>query len=119
MATSIQQCNLPFNEKVLFNSPNKYEIKEQVRKYFYNISRIVDCVGCEHCRLHFRLQIVGLGTALKILFDDTNYWFTRNELVGLINTLAKFSQSIFIIEHAQELERAEEGDEDQTISTYT
>lgn len=28
----------------------------------------MDCVGCEKCRLWGKLQILGLGTALKILF---------------------------------------------------
>eukprot|EP00897_Mesotaenium_endlicherianum_P003124 jgi/Mesen1/283/ME1155523C09450 len=30
---------------------------------------IMDCVGCEKCRLWGKLQILGLGTALKILFS--------------------------------------------------
>lgn len=28
----------------------------------------MDCVGCEKCRLWGKLQVLGLGTALKILF---------------------------------------------------
>ena len=31
-------------------------------------SLLMDCVGCEKCRLWGKLQILGLGTALKILF---------------------------------------------------
>ena len=30
----------------------------------------MDCVGCEKCRLWGKLQVLGLGTALKILFSD-------------------------------------------------
>jgi hypothetical protein len=33
------------------------------------ISAIMDCVGCEKCRLWGKLQVLGLGTALKILFS--------------------------------------------------
>ena len=29
----------------------------------------MDCVACEKCRLWGKLQITGLGTALKILFS--------------------------------------------------
>lgn len=29
----------------------------------------MDCVGCEKCRLWGKLQVLGLGTALKILFS--------------------------------------------------
>lgn len=34
---------------------------------FRNISRIMDCVGCEKCRLWGKLQILGVGTAIKVL----------------------------------------------------
>jgi hypothetical protein len=37
-------------------------------KIFF-ISAIMDCVGCEKCRLWGKLQVLGLGTALKILFS--------------------------------------------------
>jgi hypothetical protein len=33
------------------------------------LSAIMDCVGCEKCRLWGKLQVLGLGTALKILFS--------------------------------------------------
>ena len=33
------------------------------------ISAVMDCVGCEKCRLWGNLQVLGLGTALKILFS--------------------------------------------------
>jgi len=33
-------------------------------------SALMDCVGCEKCRLWGKLQVLGLGTALKILFSD-------------------------------------------------
>lgn len=29
----------------------------------------MDCVGCEKCRLWGKVQTVGLGTALKVLFS--------------------------------------------------
>ena len=32
-------------------------------------SALMDCVGCEKCRLWGKLQVLGLGTALKILFS--------------------------------------------------
>ncbi|KAF2316724.1 hypothetical protein GH714_042065 [Hevea brasiliensis] len=37
---------------------------------------LMDCVGCEKCRLWGKLQVLGLGTALKILFSDNgwDYW---------------------------------------------
>lgn len=32
----------------------------------------MDCVSCDKCKLWGKLQITGLGTALKILFADSN-----------------------------------------------
>ena len=47
-------------------------LKEQFKSHFRNVSRIMDCVGCDKCRLWGKLQVSGIGTALKILFalDD-------------------------------------------------
>ena len=36
---------------------------------FLECSAMMDCVGCEKCRLWGKLQVLGLGTALKILFS--------------------------------------------------
>lgn len=46
------------------------ELREEFRMHFHNISRIMDCVGCDKCRLWGKLQTHGMGTALKILFSD-------------------------------------------------
>lgn len=37
----------------------------------------MDCVGCQKCRLWGKIQITGLGTALKVLFayDENNLRF--------------------------------------------
>ena len=52
----------------------------------------MDCVSCEKCRLWGKLQVLGLGTALKILLmegDVLGYGvLQRNEVVALVNTLA-------------------------------
>jgi ERO1-like protein alpha len=37
---------------------------EQLR----NISRIVDCVECEKCRLHGKMKLVSLQIVLKVMF---------------------------------------------------
>lgn len=66
----------------------------------------MDCVGCEKCKLWGKLQTLGLATALKVLFhesdcnDDTGtvdvvpLILERNEVISLINLLAKLSNSI-------------------------
>ena len=44
-------------------------IKQEFKDRFRNVSRIMDCVGCDKCRLWGKLQVSGVGTALKILFE--------------------------------------------------
>ncbi|XP_068237084.1 ero1-like protein [Palaemon carinicauda] len=59
-----------FDEGAMFTGGfQAAKLKEEFRQHFRNISRIMDCVGCDKCRLWGKLQITGLGTALKILFS--------------------------------------------------
>jgi hypothetical protein len=44
-------------------------LKEEFKQHFRNVSRIMDCVGCDKCRLWGKVQTTGLGTALKVLFE--------------------------------------------------
>lgn len=44
----------------------KNQMKAAMRDKFRNISRIMDCVTCEKCRLWGKLQFLGVGTALKV-----------------------------------------------------
>ncbi|XP_062012201.1 endoplasmic reticulum oxidoreductin-1-like isoform X1 [Rosa rugosa] len=62
-------CPLPFDEAKLWNSQSGPQLKQKIQKKFRNISALMDCVGCEKCRLWGKLQVLGLGTALKILFS--------------------------------------------------
>eukprot|EP00475_Leptophrys_vorax_P002671 TRINITY_DN11501_c0_g1_i2.p1 TRINITY_DN11501_c0_g1~~TRINITY_DN11501_c0_g1_i2.p1 ORF type:complete len:440 (-),score=118.92 TRINITY_DN11501_c0_g1_i2:44-1363(-) len=105
----VSQCSSAnsFDETSLFNNPASITMKNQFRSHFRNISRILDCIGCEKCRLHSKLQIFGLGTALQILFNE-NPKIHRNQLVALINTLGKFSNGIDIILKMQQLNQKQD-----------
>ncbi|KAJ0475566.1 putative endoplasmic reticulum oxidoreductin 1, ERO1-like superfamily [Helianthus annuus] len=77
------------------------ELKQQTQKQFRNISALMDCVGCEKCRLWGKLQVLGLGTALKILFSvdgqegrDQPLQLQRNEVIALMNLLNRLSESL-------------------------
>ena len=59
---------------------------------FKNITRIMDCVGCSKCKLWGKLQVHGIGTALKILFSEKKVQrlrLTRREVVALFNVLGR------------------------------
>ncbi|CAN0464074.1 unnamed protein product, partial [Discosporangium mesarthrocarpum] len=77
------------------------ERKEEFMAKFHNISRIMDCVGCEKCKLWGKLETLGLGTAIKIMMvspdeegDTALSELHRNELIALVNTAAQLAKSV-------------------------
>ncbi|EJD02770.1 endoplasmic oxidoreductin-1 [Fomitiporia mediterranea MF3/22] len=92
-----------FDETTLFKGENANIVKEEFKTHFRNVSRIMDCVGCDKCRLWGKVQTSGVATALKVLFEmdekaldpaaNTNL-LTRSEVVALINTLHRFTESL-------------------------
>lgn len=95
---------------------------ESFRRRYRNISRVLDCVGCERCRLWGKLQYLGLGTAMKVLFAEADarasaaasrladLHFARNELVALINVFHALSVSVAAVGYFREDERARSGE---------
>nr|XP_039259510.1 ERO1-like protein beta [Styela clava] len=87
-----------FDEGILFQDKNSKGLKREFRERFRNITRIIDCVTCEKCRLWGKLQTQGLGTALKILFTSYDkldkFHLRRQEIVSLVNAFARLSNSI-------------------------
>ncbi|KAJ5719895.1 Endoplasmic reticulum oxidoreductin-1 [Penicillium malachiteum] len=89
-----------FDEEAMFQDSSAHGLKEDFRNRFRNVSRLMDCVGCDKCRLWGKLQVNGYGTALKVLFeyDETkngeNPPLRRTELVALVNTLGRISHSL-------------------------
>lgn len=100
----IQSFPEHFDEKVMFVGREHEHLKEEFKAHFRNVSRIMDCVGCDKCKLWGKLQMQGLGTALKILFsgrfeqdnlqlyhngDDQSFQLQRSEIVALINSIGR------------------------------
>lgn len=101
-----------FDESVMFRDPtlDGISLKEDFRNRFRNVSRIMDCVGCDKCRLWGKVQTNGFGTALKVLFEFGNGHagedkpiLRRTELVALVNTLDKISAALKAIETFREM----------------
>ncbi|XP_022120115.2 ero1-like protein isoform X1 [Pieris rapae] len=107
-----------FNESLMFNGGSQAaSLKFEFREHFLNISRIMDCVGCDKCKVWGKLQTQGLGTALKILFSGrwdregdpgqgrlplrhkSQKRLQRTEIVALFNAFARLSNSIRELEN--------------------
>lgn len=63
------------------------------------LMRIMNCVQCNKCRLHGKISVLGLSTALQVLLGQTGEGGDPNkihrvELAALMTTLAKFSSAI-------------------------
>lgn len=105
LSHAIKSSGEIFDETAMFQSPDAIGLKEDFKHRFRNISRIMDCVGCDKCRLWGKVQTNGYGTALKVLFefDEKNPkndpHLRRTELVSLINTLDRVSHSLNAIGH--------------------
>lgn len=98
---SVRKFKWTFDESNLFkNRPvvNQHEFGEHFRNITNNI---MDCVGCEKCKLWGKIQTHGLGTAFKILIHGDNLntlHLSRHEITCLFNSVAKLSRSILFIE---------------------
>lgn len=97
----IQTLPNPFNQSVILKGLTTLD------KTFFNTSQVMDCIECDKCKLWGKLQVAGLGTALKILLLpnarsenwNSNYQLSRNEVVSLWNAFGRLSTSIFQLQH--------------------
>lgn len=107
-----------FDESLMFVNGEGPSLKEDFRSRFRNVSRIMDCVGCDKCRLWGKVQTAGYGAAMKVLFEFENDAIEnpvlkRTELVALFNTLSRISDSLSAIdEFRQMMEASEAAEED-------
>lgn len=119
----VQQFPDPFDETVMFNGgggkPQK-QLKNEFIAHFKNITEIMDCVGCDKCKLWGKLQIQGLGTALKILFSGLfdhytdasiipatakDFQLQRTEIVSLVNAIGRLSTSVYELDEFRQMIR--------------
>ena len=103
----------------------------------------MDCVGCEKCRLWGKLQILGIGTAIKVLLmtpstrpptsssscdhnidaqelnddekDGKGLVLNRQEVIALLNTLNQLSKSIVFASRIM-AQTADDREIEETIS---
>ncbi|KAK5087095.1 endoplasmic oxidoreductin-1 [Lithohypha guttulata] len=111
-----------FDESIMFQDPSMIDLKDDFKQRFRNVSRIMDCVGCDKCRLWGKLQTAGYGAALKVLFEfdeqnaADNPSLRRTELVALINTFGRLSHSMKAIGDFRSMVAVSEGSKSVTTA---
>lgn len=125
--TNIDECKNGFDESYLFQvsqidyssssssvydqleKQHEYTLKQEFQHRFRNITKIMDCITCEKCRVWGKLQTLGIGTAIKLLLstdDDLNHdkiQLHRQEIIAIINTLHQFATSIDFVSYVRSL----------------
>jgi len=95
-----------FQESELFKDENldNQELFKMFKTNFMKISELMDCLGCERCKVWGKLQVTGIGTALKVLFGspEENISLTKHEIVALLNSFGRHSTSVAELKHFRE-----------------
>jgi hypothetical protein len=85
----------PFDESALFQGESAGLSLSQFRDAFREISMAVNCVGCDKCKLWGKLQVEGVGAAMRMLFTaPEELRLERTEVVAYINALHQFAKSV-------------------------
>jgi len=111
-----------FDESVMFqdSSGDAVSLQQNFKGVFHNISSILDCVQCQQCKLHGKMAMLGYGTALKILFvPEDMLKLERNEVVALINTIARLSESLIEVRELTELYWEERREKVEALKAVT
>ncbi|KIY44450.1 endoplasmic oxidoreductin-1, partial [Fistulina hepatica ATCC 64428] len=113
-----------FEENALFRGNDAKMLKEEFKSHFRNVTRIMDCTGCDKCRLWGKVQSMGLATALKILFEmdeqalnpraDSNL-LQRSEVVALMNTVHRISESLHMVHRFRRMWRGTSATESEEM----
>lgn len=116
---SVRRAGVTFDERELFRD-QRPAVAREFSDHFRNItSHLMDCVGCQKCKLWGKVQLHGLGTAFKILLTvpdnpmtgssagggksdqifGPQFKLSRYEITTLVNALARLSNSISQLEY--------------------
>jgi len=92
-----ETCPTTFNETAVFGANRAHLDTAELQRRFQQLTTLMECVGCDRCKLWGTLQILGMGTALRIIFhpsDEKSLELSRQESVALVNTLERLSSSL-------------------------
>ena len=94
-----QTCPLTFDEtSLLLEGSDSGSKRLELHRRWAHLLKIMTCVGCDRCRLWGTVQTMGIGTALRVLLQDSEssqrISLSRQEAVALIHTLERFSSAL-------------------------
>lgn len=118
-----------FNEDVMFKGEVDYNLKDDFRRRFKNVTKIMDCVHCDRCKLWGKVQTTGYATSLKILFeldeaDESSKQrvvnkLTKFELISLVNTFNRLSTSVEAINNFEKMyHERENGSNNNGVASF-
>lgn len=118
-----------FNEDVMFKGEVNSHLKDDFRRRFKNVTKIMDCVHCDRCKLWGKVQTTGYATSLKILFelneaDESSKQrvvnkLTKFELISLVNTFNRLSTSVEAINNFEKMyHERENGTNNSGIASF-
>lgn len=95
-------CSPTFDESAFLESEKGRELIPQFKAIMLNVTRLMDCVTCEKCRIWGKLETKGIAVAMKIIMnrEDEAITLDRAEMITLVN-LAR--QLAFSVRNAQRL----------------
>jgi hypothetical protein len=92
---SVEVADHKFHDHAVESVNNLWEARMRTRE----LLRIMNCVQCNKCRLHGKIAMMGLSTAMQIHLGRTGEGGDPNrihrvELAALMTTLYKFSRAV-------------------------
>jgi hypothetical protein len=92
---SVEIATRKLHDHAMKSANSLWEARMRTRQ----LLRIMNCVQCNKCRLHGKIAMMGLSTALQIHLGSTGEGedlsrIHRVELAALISTLFKFSKAV-------------------------
>mmetsp|Transcript_22699 Transcript_22699/g.34322 ORF Transcript_22699/g.34322 Transcript_22699/m.34322 type:complete len:497 (-) Transcript_22699:112-1602(-) len=109
---------LLFDESTLLLHPNFQPQKRmELQRRFDHLVEIMQCVGCDRCKLWGTLQTLGFGTALRVIFHDNgnnNLVLSRQEAVSLVNAFERLSSSLLFAREFRQRREERESREDHS-----
>ncbi|KAG5508858.1 hypothetical protein JKF63_05361 [Porcisia hertigi] len=89
-------CSPTFDESAFLESEKGRSLIPQFKSVMRNVTRLMDCVTCEKCRIWGKLEMKGIAVAMKVIMNpnDDPITLNRSEIVTLVNLARQLAFSV-------------------------